>query len=134
MFVFGYWSMGNRQIFFNHVGERRSISENINPDHKIFDYSLGINHTLMVLVALVAIVGGQVMYNLIRACLLKCGAYIAVSKFDQDIDVDENLAPYWNSLPSSQQKVWYANEVYLRNSLGLKTIDDTNLELLRVSS
>jgi len=56
-----------------------------------------------------------------------------VSKLDSDLDVDEDLLDYWSAIPGPKQKTWYANEVYMRNSLKLKTLTSENLEKLRTS-
>ena len=45
--------------------------------------------------------------------------------------IDENLGMYWKNLNGIDQKIWYANEVYLRKKLGIKTLDDQALENLR---
>jgi len=50
-----------------------------------------------------------------------------------DRDVNENLAPYWQSIIGKEQKEWYANECYQRKALGLQTIDDRALEHLRTA-
>ena len=36
---------------------------------------------------------------------------------DQDINVNENLNNYLSSLPGSEQKSWYATELYYRKKL-----------------
>ena len=38
MFAFGYWGLGNRQIFFNQVDSRVNANEILNPEHPIFDF------------------------------------------------------------------------------------------------
>lgn len=45
--------------------------------------------------------------------------------------IDEDLGLFWKNLNGIDQKIWYANEVYLRNKLGIKTLDDQALENLR---
>ena len=44
------------------------------------------------------------------------------------VDVDEDLGTYWQSLRGHDQKLWYANEVYLRKKLQLRTMDDQAFE------
>jgi hypothetical protein len=50
------------------------------------------------------------------------------------IDIpEESLAPYWNSLTGVAQKRWYANEVWMKNEMGLKTVDEKAFEMLRTA-
>ena len=42
-----------------------------------------------------------------------------------EVDVDEALASYWESLKGLHQKILYTNEVYMRNALQLKTLADS---------
>jgi len=55
------------------------------------------------------------------------------SFFNTEVDVNENLPPYWNCLSGTEQKKWYSNEVYMRNSLQIATISNDALERLRTS-
>lgn len=41
------------------------------------------------------------------------------------VDVDEDLASYWESLKGLDQKIRYTNEAYMRQVLGLKTLTDS---------
>lgn len=52
MFVFGYWGLGNRQIFFNEASDRVYANTIVNPEHEPFDYDLGVDQTLMILFVL----------------------------------------------------------------------------------
>ena len=36
MFMLGYWSTGNRQMFYNKVSPRFTLSDNVDPDHSLF--------------------------------------------------------------------------------------------------
>lgn len=126
MFVFGYWSMGNEQIFFNNAATRASMNEVLDPKHHILDFDHGINqNTLMILVISILVFGRFIFF------VLKTNGYFKSSKLDQDLDVNENLPAYWSCIPGEEQKVWYAKEVYMREVLGLKTIDDKQVEKLR---
>ena len=56
MLFFGYWYLGNRQIFFN---EHNEIEENFGEvketGHRVFNYSKGPDHTGMILFVTVCI-------------------------------------------------------------------------------
>ena len=47
-----------------------------------------------------------------------------------DKDVDENLGSYWKTIVGKEQKEWYADEIYKRAVLGIKTLDDRALNHL----
>ena len=49
MIFFGYWQLGNRQIFFNEPQPKVTARQSYDPQHKLFDYSHGANHTLILL-------------------------------------------------------------------------------------
>jgi hypothetical protein len=50
MMCFGYWQLGNRQIFFNEAHLKNIQSDEYNPGHKLIDFSKGINHTALFLI------------------------------------------------------------------------------------
>ena len=43
------------------------------------------------------------------------------------------MPDYFCCIPGEEQKDWYAKEVYLREVLSLKTIDDKEMERLRTA-
>ena len=47
MIAFGYWQLGNRQIFFNEINPKITKSEEYDPKHHLVDFSKGVNHTLL---------------------------------------------------------------------------------------
>ena len=44
---------------------------------------------------------------------------------------DEGLNPFFSSLSAYDQKTWYANEVYRRKKMGIVTLADHSLEVMR---
>lgn len=48
----------------------------------------------------------------------------------QHLDIDESLDCYWQAIIGKEQKEWYANEIYQREVLGIKTLDDNALREL----
>ena len=52
MLMFGYWQLGNRQIFFNEKIVFKYLSEISDPNHRLFDYSKGPDHTILLLIFL----------------------------------------------------------------------------------
>jgi len=58
MLMYGFWYLGNRQIFFN---EFTSVTENFgevkDAKHRVFDFSKGPDHTVMILICVPFILG-----------------------------------------------------------------------------
>ena len=48
-------------------------------------------------------------------------------------DVTEDLDEYWKNIVGKEQMEWYSNELYQREVLKIKTLDDRALEKLRAS-
>lgn len=49
------------------------------------------------------------------------------------VDIFEDLGNYWKCLSGMDQKRWFAKELYNRNKLNIKTLDDYNMSVLSVS-
>ena len=45
MLSFGYWQLGNRQIFFNESHPIDFASEKYDPKHYLFNFDSGFHHT-----------------------------------------------------------------------------------------
>jgi len=93
--------------------------------HKLIDYSKGINQTLLCLIMAGIILSGLLLHNVAIKVLTTCRV---IEDKMPSLDVDEKLAPYFSCLKGLDQKAWYANEVYLRNALQIKTVNDEALE------
>jgi len=85
--------------------------------HKLIDYSMGINPTLMCLILLGIIVVGRITSSVLMFVLRSCRIISKENALNRDFDVDEKLSPYFNCLPGVEQMKWYANEAYLRAAL-----------------
>ena len=77
------------------------------------------------------IIGAFLLKRTLGFILQIVGIISQNSMLDRNLDVNENLPPYWNCIPGEEQKVWYTKEVYIRELLDLKTVDDKQLEELR---
>lgn len=53
MLAFGYWQLGNRQMFFNDVPTISHKNEMYDPGHALIDYTAGYNYTMVYLIFLV---------------------------------------------------------------------------------
>lgn len=95
----------------------------------MFNFHGGCNQTILILLVVIYLIFGR----LLVFGLKKCKIISSHHKWDQDLDVNENLPDYFCCIPGEEQKNWYAKEVYLREVLELKTIDDKELERLRTA-
>ena len=61
--------------------------------------------------------------------------YVKGIDFDWNINltVNENLGNYWNCIKGQLQLRWFSKELHLRKKLGISTIDDRGLEMLRTT-
>lgn len=123
MFLFGYWQIGNRQIFFNDADPKVSSSLKVDPDHPLVDFKTA-NQTVVAFIILVVLLVISFSGGFVFRALARMGILRSVSQLNADLDVDEDLPNYFQALPGMEQKSWYANEIYLRNRLGFKTISD----------
>jgi len=76
MLTFGYWQLGNRQIFFNQIPQITHKNEIYDPKHDLIDFSDGYNYTLLYLIFIVVLL----MFNLYSRILQKIGQLIGVFK------------------------------------------------------
>lgn len=54
-----------------------------------------------------------------------------MEEFNIKKDWDEGLNPFFSSLSAFDQKTWYADEVYRRKKMGIVTLADHSLEVIR---
>lgn len=50
MLCFGYWQLGNRHMFFNEIPTLETSSDGVDPGHHIFDYSKGLDYTIILVI------------------------------------------------------------------------------------
>jgi len=130
MFLFGYWALGNRQMFFNepHAIEHKNASPD--PGHPLISFKYGVNHTHLILLFVIYLAIATMFGPCIGAAMDKCG----FARKQRKVDVDENLGDYWEALVGKEQKEWYANECYQRQALGIKTVSEKGFEKLRTEN
>ena len=87
MLVFGYWIMGNRQIFLNKLAPLTRLHVNPDPEHHLFDVSIaGITQDKMIFLFLFMCIAIKLYINIIKP-MISSGA----SVLDKDLDIDEGL-------------------------------------------
>lgn len=67
--------------------------------------------------------------NSTRKCARKAGC---MQKEDEE-EFDEGLGSYYNCVSARDRKRWYCEEIYNKNKLGVMTVDDEVLDLIRTS-
>jgi len=97
MFAFGFWVLGNRQIFFNHIEIKHHDNEIEDPGHGLFDFLKGINPTVFILVILVPLVLQRFTVLILKPILSRFGL-VRDSGASMGLDVDEGLGTYFGSL------------------------------------
>lgn len=125
MFLFGYWALSNRQIFFNEAyGHVDHANKAHDPGHEAFAKWANLNHTHLMFFALIIYIL-LLIFGSLFGKLCPCFKGPSLDK-----DVDENLASYWKTIVGKEQKEWYADEIYKRAVLGIKTLDNRALKHL----
>jgi len=107
MFAFGYWQLGNRQIFFNMTYVKENNGDTQNPYHELFDYSQGLNHTAVFIVFFPFIFFFRSFLRIIRQ-IAKCLNFLKEIKgitldWKIEVSINEELGNYWNCLPGISQ-------------------------------
>jgi hypothetical protein len=84
MLCAGYWYLGNRQIFFN---EYAHIEENFgevkDTGHRVFDYSKGPDHTIMLLIIAICVLFQRNIVKVIMRTLQCMGCFLRLKKLEQ---------------------------------------------------
>jgi len=71
----------------------------------------------------------QCLAKPIKLCLGMCG----LAQTSDEIEIDENLGNYFETLPNAKRKAWLTTEVYNANKLGIKTFGTGTFEQLRTT-
>ena len=143
MMVLGFWFMGNRQMFFNELGGKMDFAQQpIDSKHNF--YHDGIEKSILIPIVLFsALILFQSYYlQFVKKILTFLGVLTledddAVQLMTQRQQVmsdktkkqnlqitDENLEDYWENLNGTDQKRWFAQEIYFRKELNIKTMND----------
>lgn len=137
MLVFGFWQLGNRQMFFDIVMPIECASDVINPNHYID--GVQFNHTHLFLVFIVIFVFQYPYRKCLQRFFVKLGLFQDMSdkKINGDFELsnshDEKIGSYFECINGLHQKRWLAQELFNQKVLRRRTLDDENLEKLRVS-
>jgi len=114
---FGYWAMGNKQIFENEVKPLAYSEAPVNTGHVGWPYT---GPDLPIFIVAWIYLFALIFETLWNVCLVKC----KIADPPEPDEVDEKLGNYWECVASSYRKKWLAEEVYNTNTLNIKTMGD----------
>lgn len=126
MMFFGFWALGNNQIFDNKPQPKNNQSDPVTTDHNV---ALTVNQALPMFLFGIVFFICLFFNDFFMSLLIK----LRVCKGKEEDEVDEQLGTYYECLSSYQRKIWYLEEKHLQKNLKIQTIDDEALEKLRAS-
>ena len=120
MMVFGYWIMGNKQIFANLIIPLEYTSGTLTGHYGTPD----VGQELPLFIVGWCLIAYFFIWNPLLFCCRKKGNCM---KTDDDSVENENLGSYFECVSTKDKKCWLAEEVYNRNKLGIETMNDETL-------
>lgn len=128
MLFFGYWCMGNMQIFSTQVVPLMNQSIPLQTDHSWYPTS-ATNQALPLFLVGCAVLVGAIFDDLLIDCLKKA----KVMEEEEEYVVDEQLGTYFECISVWDRKSWLAQEVHSMQDLGISTMGKWTMEQLRTA-
>jgi hypothetical protein len=119
MMLFGYWSLGNNQIFGDLVSGRLQKTDPVITDHTGIDISPRKPSFVLLLMT-----GALVIFLLFTGIIKKMLIACHIMSADANIDVNERLGTYAQSLNEASRKVWLIEQKHLKELVGCQTISE----------
>lgn len=126
MLFFGYWCLGNKQIFNNTVNPVVFSNAPIVTSH----YGLPNDGPELPLFVLGF---AFVFYLLFSRAFQYLSRKVGLLGTDEPMELDENLGSYFECVDPWNSKVWYAKTLYCEKQLGMKTMSEWELSMLATS-
>ena len=98
MLSFGYWFLGNRQMFFNEHLDIEYANASKLTDHKAFNFSRGYDYSMVLLVFIVILFLLPRIAKLGEDALDKTRFFPRKACFNKGICFDEKIGDYFESL------------------------------------
>lgn len=124
MLLFGYWALGNMQIFNNKVVPLVNQNVPFSVEHTIWPSG---NQALPCFIVGILILISFCLDSVFVKILKKVGLYHE----EVDYDVDENLGSYFQCISTWDKKQWLAQEVHSNQALNIWTMGEWTREQLR---
>jgi hypothetical protein len=119
MMLFGYWCLGNNQIFGDLVSGRLQKTDPVITNHSGIDISPRKPSFVLLLMS-VALVIFLIFAGFLKKMLIAC----KIMSEDADIEVDEGLGTYAQSLNEASRKMWLIEQKHLKDMIGCQTITE----------
>lgn len=116
MVMFGFWIMGNVQLFTSNVGSKDFKTQPPITNHNV---GLAANQALPLFIFFLIFFIGLFFNDFWEKLLIRAG-YCKKQKEDE---VDEKLGNYFECLTPYQRKSWYIEERYMQRDLKVVTLD-----------
>lgn len=126
MMFFGYWCMGNVQIFNNVTKPLSFANVPIITGHTI---APNLSVDLPLFIGGLFVVFVLVCTDIFSKCLVKC----KIMEAESEIEVDEKLGSYFECLSVIDRKIWMAEEANNSGRLGIQSIGNWTMEKLRTT-
>jgi hypothetical protein len=126
MMFFGYWCMGNVQIFNNVTNPLSFANVPIITGHTI---APNLSVDLPLFIGGLFVVFVLVCTDIFSKCLVKC----KIMEAESEIEVDEKLGSYFECLSVIDRKIWMAEEANNSGRLGIQSIGNWTMEKLRTT-
>lgn len=118
MMLFGYWVMGNRQIFSNDVTSRTLKTDPVITNHKGYEVMVNQDLPLFIMSALL------VIFLIASGFFKTILHYLGIISEEKEIEVDEQLGNYFNCLSNNVRKGWLIDELHMRKNHEMCTVSD----------
>lgn len=126
LLFFGYWFVGQPQIFNNNAPVVTSRTEVPQTDHNAApDTGPELSMFVVSLIVVPAL--------FFESCLKGLLAKLKLMSPEEEVEVDEKLGTYYECVPAGSRRNLIAEEAYRRGKLNIKTMSDANFEKARVS-
>ena len=119
MMLFGYWCLGNNQIFGDLVSGRLQKTDPVITNHSGIDISPRKLSFVLLLMS-----GALMIFLIFTGILKKMLIACRIMSEDPDIEVDEGLGTYAQSLNEASRKVWLIEQKHLKDLVGCQTITE----------
>ena len=126
LLFFGYWAMGNMQIFNSKVADITNTVLPIVTDHSA---EPSMNQALPMFIAGLAISAIFIFTQTFQSCLKKAG----LGQGNEIFEVDEKVGSYFESVSVDDRKRLLAEELHAQNKLNIHTVGKWATERLRTA-
>jgi hypothetical protein len=127
MFMFGFWIMGNKQIFSNEVSAREHKSDPVITHHKGYEIIPDQSLALFIMACLTA------LFLFVSGLLHSILGCFGIDIHNKEIEVDEKLGTYYECLGKQIRKAWLVEEMHKRRDLGVKNLTDDMINHCKTS-